>query len=113
MKNSIFLNKFASVVVFILSATAGFLTGFLTIRSRKREIMLMRSVGESNRSVYFSYAIEQMACVLIGIAFGGAYNLWHPAIRLVIFAIVYYIGFSLALLLFLRKNLLITIKEDE
>ena len=113
MKNSIFLNKFASVVVFILSATAGFLTGFLTIRSRKREIMLMRSVGESNRSVYFSYAIEQMACVLIGIAFGGAYNLWHPAIRLVIFAVVYYIGFSLALLLFLRKNLLITIKEDE
>ena len=113
MKNSIFLNKFASVIVFILSAGAGFLTGFLIIRSRKREITLMRTVGESNREVYFNFALEQMACAIVGIAFGGAYNLWDPIGQLLIFAVIYYTGLSVALAIFLRKNLLATIKEDE
>ena len=113
MKNSIFLNKFASVIVFILSAGAGFLTGFLIIRSRKREITLMRTVGESNREVYFNFALEQMACAIVGIAFGGAYNLWDPIGQLLIFAVVYYVGLSVALAIFLSKNLLATIKEDE
>ena len=113
MKNSIFLNKFASVIVFILSAGAGFLTGFLIIRSRKREITLMRTVGESNREVYLNFALEQMACALVGIAFGGAYNMWNPIGQLLIFAVVYYVGLSVALAIFLSKNLLATIKEDE
>lgn len=113
MKNSIFLNKFASVIVFILSAGAGFLTGFLIIRSRKREITLMRTVGESNREVYFNFALEQMACAVVGIVFGGAYNLWNPIGQLLIFAVIYYTGLSVALAIFLSKNLLATIKEDE
>ena len=113
MKNSIFLNKFASVVVFILTACAGFMTGFLIIRSRKREIVLRRAMGTSNRSTFFEFLLEQLACAAVGILIGGAYSLWQPAWQLLTFALIYCIGLCIALTVFMRKNLLTTIKEDE
>ncbi len=113
MKNSIFLNKFASVILFILSAGAGFLTGFLIIRSRKREIALRQTMGDSNASTFLEFSLEQLTCAIVGILIGGAYSLWHPLWQLVTFAIIYYIGLSIALTVFLRKNLLTGIKEDE
>jgi len=99
--------------VFILTAGAGFLTGFLIIRSRKRDIALMRTVGGSNVGVYFCFFLEQMACIILGIIFGGAYNLWQPIDKLLIFALIYIAGLSLALVILLNKNLLTTVKEDE
>ena len=113
MKNSIFLNKFASVILFILTACAGFLTGFLIIRARKREIALRQTMGDSNASTFLEFSLEQLACAVMGILVGGAYSLWHPLWQLVTFAIIYYIGLSIALMVFLRKNLLTSIKEDE
>ena len=113
MKNSIFLNKFASVILFILSAGAGFLTGFLIIRARKREIALRQTMGDSKASTFFEFSLEQLTCAIVGILIGGAYSLWHPLWQLVTFAIIYYIGLAIALTVFLRKNLLTGIKEDE
>lgn len=113
MKNSMRLNALAAAVVFMLSAGAGFLTGFLVIRSRKPEIALMRTMGTSHVSIYGELALEQLACIAVGILVGGSYTLWKPAGNLAIFGGVYYIGLTVALLIFLRKNLLTTIKEDE
>ena len=113
MKNSMRLNALASLVVFALSAGAGFLTGFLVIRSRKREIALMRTMGASNPSIFAELALEQFACIVLGIVLGGSYTLWQPVSRLCLFGAIYVIGLTAALLVFLRKNLLTTIKEDE
>ena len=113
LEDSIRFNRACTAIVFVLSAVAGFLIGFLMIRNRKREIMLMRTVGESNLGVYFGFVIEQMMCILLGIIIGGAFNLWRPVDKLLIFALIYYVGLTVALCVFLRKNLLITIKEDE
>lgn len=113
MKSSMQLNQLASVAVFILSAGAGFLTGFLVIRSKKREIALMRTMGASQASIFVQLALEQMLCVAAGIALGGLWFLWRPLQRLGIFAGIYFVGLMAALLIFLRKNLLTTIKEDE
>ncbi len=113
MKNSIYLNKFASVIVFILSAGAGFLTGFLIMRSRKREIALMRTIGNSQKDIFWEFSFEQLICLALGILIGGGYSLWQPIWQLLTFALIYYVGLSLALAVFLRKNLLTTIKEDE
>lgn len=113
MKNSIFLNKFASVILFILSAGAGFLTGFLIIRARKREIALRQTMGDFKAATFLEFSLEQLTCAIVGILIGGAYSLWHPLWQLVTFAIIYYIGLSVALTVFLRKNLLTGIKEDE
>ena len=113
MKNSVRLNQIASAVVFALSAGAGFLTGFLVIRSRKREIALMRTMGASNPSIFAELALEQFACIVLGIVLGGSYTLWQPVSRLCLFGAIYVIGLTAALLVFLRKNLLTTIKEDE
>ena len=113
LQSSLRLNQLAATVVFILSAGAGFLTGFLVIRSRKREIALMRSMGNAQISIFTELALEQMLCVAAGIFIGGGYFLWQPFGRLALFGGIYCIGLVLALIIFLWKNLLTTIKEDE
>lgn len=113
LQNSITTNRICTVIVLCLSATAGFLIGFLMVRSRKKEIALMRTMGTPNRSIYFGFTLEQMLCVVLGIVLGGAYNGWHPADRLGILTVIYFVGLTVALQIFLHKNLLTTIKEDE
>ncbi len=113
MKNSMRLNSLASAAVFALSAGAGFLTGFLVIRARKREIALMRTMGASHPAIFLELAMEQMLCVLAGIVVGGAFFLWQAVLKLLLFGGIYLIGLSVALVIFLCKNLLTTIKEDE
>lgn len=113
LKQSMQVNRIASVLVFILSTGAGFLTGFLVIRSRKREIALMRTLGTSNGGVCIELILEQFFCVVAGIVIGGSYALWEPMGKLSIFAGVYMAGLAVALLIFANANLLATIKEDE
>lgn len=113
LEDSIKFNQTVTVFVVVLSVVAGFLVGFLMIRRRKRDIMLMRTVGESNFRLYVGFVIEQMICIILGIAVGGAYYKWNPINNLAIFAIVYFVGLTLALVIFLRSKLLTTVKEDE
>lgn len=113
LQNSLTINKICTALVFILSAAAGFFIGFLIIRSRKREIALMRTMGTPNRTIYKSFAFEQMLCVVVGTLLGGSYFLWQPIERLAAFVGIYFVGLSIALLIFLHTNLLTTIKEDE
>lgn len=113
LQNSISTNRICTVIVLCLSAAAGFLIGFLMVRNRKKEIALMRTMGTPNRSIYFGFTLEQMLCVVLGIVLGGSYNGWHPADRLGILAVIYFVGLTVALQIFLHKNLLTTIKEDE
>lgn len=113
MKNSLRLNKLAAAVVFALSAGAGFLTGFLVIRSRKREIGLMRTLGTSNIAVGLEFAVEQILLVLAGMLLGGSYSWWEPLEQLGLFAAIYIAGLSVALLIFIKSNLLSAMKEEE
>lgn len=113
MQNSMTINRIAAALVFVLSAGAGFLTGFLVIRSRKREIALMRTLGTSNRIVCMELEIEQVLCVAGGVIIGGSYSLWEPLGQLCLFAGIYIAGLTAALLVFIRANLLATMKEDE
>ena len=113
LQNSITTNRICTIIVLCLSAAAGFFIGFLMVRNRKKEIALMRTMGTLNRSIYFGFALEQMLCVILGIVLGGSYNRWHPADRLGILAAIYFAGLTVALQIFLHKNLLTTIKEDE
>lgn len=113
LSNSMSVNRIAVLLIFIMSTGAGALIGFLMIRSRKREIIIMRSVGEPNHKIYGSFILEQMVCAVLGTVVGGAYFLWEPIGRLFLFVFVYFVGLTAALLVFLRKNLLTAIKEDE
>ncbi len=113
LENSIAVNEICTLLVFVLSAGAGFFLGFLMIRSRKREIILMRTLGRANFSIYLSYAFEQMLCILAGAALGGLAFQWHPIERLGIFVGIYFVGLSAALILFLNSKLLTNVKEDE
>ena len=113
LQSSIRTNRICAVLVLCLSAVAGLLIGFLMVRSRRREIALMRTMGAPTRAIFFSFLTEQMLCFLLGIALGGAYNWWDPALQFGILAAVFFVGLTAALLVFLGKNLLITIKEDE
>lgn len=113
METSIMVNKVSTVVVFGLSVCAGFLVGFLMVRSRKKEIALLRTLGTPNFSIYLGFMLEQMLCILVGTALGGLAFRWQPINQLGFFAAVYFIGLSLALMIFLSKNLMTSLKEEE
>ena len=113
LEDSIKFNRTVTVFVVILSVISGFLVGFLMVRRRKHDIMLMRMVGESNARVYVGFALEQMICIILGIVIGGAYYNWNPINNLAIFAVAYFIALSLALAIFMSKKLIKNVKEDE
>ncbi len=113
LQNSLKVNQLSTYLIFAFSVGVGFLIGFLMIRQRSREIALMRTMGTSNRAVWSSFALEQMLCVILGAAIGGAYFRWVPIERLVIFAVVFFVGLNVALLIFLRSRLLTAIKKEE
>ncbi len=113
LEDSIKFNRTVTVFVVILSVISGFLVGFLMIRRRKRDILLMRMVGESNARVYVGFVIEQMICIILGIVIGGAYYKWNPINNLAIFAVTYFIALTLALAIFMSKKLIKNVKEDE
>lgn len=113
LENSILINKLCTMLVFILTAGVGFFLGFLMVRQRKREIILMRTLGKPDRDIFRDFVKEQMLALIVGALAGGLVFLWQPIGRLLLFALVYFAGLSAALLLFLRSTLLTTIKEDE
>ena len=113
LETSMTINRVSSVLIFVMSALAGFLVGFLVIRSRKREITLMRTLGCSNRRIYAEFALEQLLCILGGVLLGGGYTLWHPLWKLAAFTAINFVGLSTALIVFLNLNLLSTAKEEE
>jgi len=113
LEDSIKFNRTVTMIVVALSAVAGFIVGFLMIRRRKRDIMLMRMVGESNPRVYFGFVFEQMISILLGIAIGGTYNMWKPMDKLALFALLYFVGLTLSLVVFMNTKLIKNIKEDE
>ena len=113
LRNSLRVNDLSRMLVFALTAGAGFLIGFLMIRSRKREIALLRTLGTANFQVYISFSLEQSLCAVLGALIGGAGYRWEPVWQLGVFVGVYFLGLSLALILFLRTNLLVNLKEGE
>ena len=113
LEDSIEFNRKVTFIVVALSAVSGFLVGFLMVRRRKKDILLMRTVGESNFRLYVGFVLEQMICILLGIALGGAYYNWNPIKNLAIFAGVYFVGLTLSLVVFMNTKLIKNIKEDE
>lgn len=113
LENSIAVNRVCAVAVLVLSAAAGFFIGFLVIRSRKKEIALLRTMGTSNLAIFISFALENLSCVAVGILLGGAAFRWQPVGQLQLFAIVYTIALVISLLIFMNNNLMTTMKEDE
>lgn len=112
LENSMTLNHIAALLVFALSTGVGVLVGFLMIRSRRREIALMRTLGTGDGQIYGSFALEQMVCIVLGTALGGAYFRWQPLMELAIFVGVYFSGLSATLWIFLHKNLITSIKDE-
>lgn len=113
LENSMTINRICTMLVFLLSTGAGFFLGFLMIRSRKREIILMRTLGKPNPWIFRDLAWEQMHSILLGTALGGSVFRWRPLTRLSLFVLLYFAGLSLALMIFLNSRLLTTIKEEE
>ena len=73
----------------------------------------MRTLGSSNIAVCLEFGVEQIMLVLLGVLLGGSYTQWEPLNRLGIFTAIYLAGLTAALLIFIRTNLLATMKEEE
>ena len=113
LNNSITINRLSTLLVFLLTACSGFFVGFLMIRGRKKEILLMRTLGKPNASVYQDFALEQMGYLILGTLVGGSVFMWKPITRLALFVLIYFVGLTTALLIFLNSKLITGMKEDE
>jgi ABC-type antimicrobial peptide transport system permease subunit len=113
MQSRLLLNRFAAAAVLMMAAGASFLTGFLVIRSRKRELSLMRTLGGSQKEIFRELFLEQGVRVLLGILAGGWLFRWQAVVQLSLFCGISLAGLALALAIFLRANLLSTMKEDD
>jgi Flp pilus assembly protein protease CpaA len=94
-------NRIVTLAIVAFSVVAGGLIGFLMIYLRKRDIMLTRADGNSLSKKYLVWVLEQFICIILGITAGGACYLWNPIDKLLIFAVVYFVAFSVVTLLFL------------
>lgn len=113
MERSMGINRLSAAAIFCVAAGAGFLVGFLVIRARKRDIILMRTLGCSPRDIFAELTGEQALCAAAGILVGGSYAVWRPAGQLALFLAIYGAGLCGAVVIFLQNNLLSAIKEDE
>ena len=113
LQSRLLLNRFAATAVLLMAAGASFLTGFLVIRSRKRELSLMRTLGASQKEIFLELFLEQGVRVLLGIFAGGWFFRWQAVVQLSLFCGISLAGLALALAIFLRANLLSTMKEDD
>lgn len=94
-------NRIINVLIVVLSAVMGLIAGYLMIQFRKPHNTLLYLNGKSNTKAYFSFVLEQIICIALGIALGGAYYLWKPIEKLLIFAVVYFAVFTIVILLFI------------
>lgn len=104
-------NRRASLAVLGLFAVAGAVLSVAMIRSRKREILLMRTLGEPLPRVFFGLILEQIICILLGMIISGAAFLWKPIDKLLIYALIYFVCLVLASLVIMSKKLIRTVKE--
>lgn len=104
-------NRRITLIVLAASAVAGFVVSLIALRRRKYEILLMRTAGETKLRVYFELVLEQMICVLLGIFAVGAFYLWRPIDKLLLFALIYLVVLTLAIAIFMSKNIIKTVKE--
>ena len=75
--------------------------------------MQMQPTGNTKLKFSFCFILEQILCIVLGIAIGGVYYHWQPIDKLGVFAIVYFIGFVLSLIIFMTMRSIRTIKEDQ
>ena len=106
-------NRKFSLIVIYVAAAVGFAIAFIASRARKRDFILMRTAGESKSGIYLRFIIEQMICIILGIAVGGAYFLWKPADKIALFALIVLAEFTLALAILMSRKLLTIIKEEK
>ena len=104
-------NRRASLVVLVIFAVAGAVLSVAMNRSRKREILLMRTLGEPLPRVFFGLILEQIICILLGMIISGAAFLWKPIDKLLIYALIYFVCLVLASLVIMSKKLIRTVKE--
>ncbi len=101
--------SYLSWAVIVLSTGGGFLTGFLLVRQRKRELALQRVLGVSLLSMFLGVMTEEwlsaaagtVLCVAVFLSVTHASPPWG---YIAVFLVVYTVGLSAALTGFLRKD---------
>lgn len=112
LERSLRTNEITAGIVLVLSACVGFLSGFLLIHSRKREIFLQRVLGTPLHRIALGFLAEQLSMAVLGVALGGAWFRWVPLSQLALFVLIFGLGLLSALAVFLHNGLMTAMKED-
>lgn len=112
LKNSLRVNSAVSIIILVLSAASGFLIGFIVIRGSKHDIALKRILGQSSIAIFSEFAFEHTLPAVLGAIIGGGCFLWKPLPTILLFLILHFAGVSAALVLFLKNNLMLLIRDE-
>lgn len=117
-KNGRLLQLFQPVL-FCLCAVIGFMASLLSMRGRKKEIVILRCLGVGSAAVFHMAMLEQLILSVFGVAVGiGLYGLvgktWHlyPA-EMLIGLLCYWTGTIAALAKIVRGDILAMLKVEE
>ncbi len=120
LQKNISLMQIFAPIIFIIVAFIGFLTSYLLLQSRQNEFAIMRSLGQSKASVFFSLLLEAVILALIGGLAGSIIgiiigtDLLTALVILGIFIILYSLGTVIALLFLNRFSVMeVLTKADE
>ena len=120
LMKSISLRQILLPLIFAVISAIGFLTSYLLLQSRQNEFAIMRSLGQSKASVFFSLLLEAVILALIGGLAGSIIgiiigtDLLTALVILGIFIILYSLGTVIALLLLNRFSVMeVLTKADE
>lgn len=117
LKQSAELNEALSMIISGLSAVLGFVVCYLSVRHRKQELAVMRSIGISRSKVFLTVCMEQLVLCLVGIIIGIVSSLivWKTATVLGVGAIFvcFALGVVLSTISQTNVNVMETIKKKE
>lgn len=113
------LLKIFQPILFCLCAVIGFMASLLSMRGRKREIVILRCLGLGKTNVFHMAMLEQLILSIFGVAvgivlYGIVRQVWHLYVaEILICLLCYWTGTMAALAKIVRGDVLAMLKVEE
>lgn len=106
-------------LIYIISLPVGIVTSFILLLERSKNIILMRVLGTSSKTIFLLNNIESLLYSLLSYALAlliisalGIRLQVYNSLMVLFLAVVFLLSSNIALFLIMRKNLIIEVKKE-
>lgn len=106
-------------LIYIISLPVGIVTSFILLLERSKNIILMRVLGTSSKTIFLLNNIESLLYSLLSYALAlliisalGIRLQVYNSLMVLFLAVVFLLSTNIALFLIMRKNLIIEVKKE-